>query len=215
MSVYQKVKQAVMLRSRNRKLDDFYSLCPPTASVLDVGVTGNEINNATNLFLKNFRFSDEQYTGLAVQPMEGMRKKHPGKRFVEYPGGVFPFADGEFDWVFSNAVIEHVGNRADQLLFLNEMLRVGKNVFFTTPNKWFPIESHTNVFFRHWFDASFYEWCRRNNRHWTVDNLLLLGAGDLANVLKQSNADHYRVRKNRTLGWPMTFTVVCSREKGS
>ena len=214
MSIYQKVKNSVMYRSRSKKLDHFYSLCDIQSSILDVGVTNDEVNDSTNLFLSNFRLNDSQYTGLAVLPMDDIRKKYPNKKFVEYPGDIFPFSDNEFDWLFSNAVIEHVGNKTDQLLFVNEMLRVGKNVFFTTPNKWFPVESHTNVFFRHWFDDSFYKWCKSNDPHWSVDNLLLFGKEDLNKIMEQSNAENYKIISNRTLGWPMTFTVVCSTESG-
>ena len=212
MSIFQKAKKIAMQRSRSEKLDQFYSLCDRQSTVLDVGVTNNERHDSANLFLRNFRLNDSQYTGLAVQSMDGIRKRYPGKKFVEYPGRDFPFSENEFDWVFSNAVIEHVGNRADQLLFLNEMLRVGRNVFFTTPNKWFPIESHTNVFFRHWFDKGFYEWCKLNEPFWSIDNLLLFGGGELYKMMEKSNAGNFNIQRNRTLGWPMTFSVVCSKE---
>lgn len=212
MSVFGKIKESVMQKSRSEKLEHFYSLCDQNASVLDVGVSDNEHNDSINLFLRNFRLDSSQYTGLAVEPMDGIRKQHPNKRFVEYPGGVFPFADQEFDWVFSNAVIEHVGNPDDQLLFLNEMLRVSKNVFFTTPNKWFPIESHTNVFFRHWFDNHFYQWCETNQPYWNRNNLLLLGKKHLTQIVTQSKAKRYDIQSNCTFGWPMTYTVVCSME---
>ncbi|GJL74293.1 MAG: hypothetical protein NMNS02_03990 [Nitrosomonas sp.] len=203
-----------MQHSRTKKLDHFYSLCDKQSSVLDVGVSSNEHNDSVNLFLRNFRLNACQYTGLAIQPMDNIRKKYSKKNFVEYSGGIFPFSENEFDWVFSNAVIEHVGNKNDQILFVNEMLRVGKNVFFTTPNKWFPIESHTNVFFRHWFDNSFYEWCKLNKPFWSIDNLLLLGKENLNEIMEASNAKKYKIINNRILGWPMTFTVVCSKENG-
>jgi len=119
-----------MYKSRSKKLDQFYSLCDPNSNVLDVGVSNKEQNDQINLFLNEFRLSPNQYTGLAIQSMDNIAKKHPGKRFVQYPGGKFPFHDNEFDWVFSNAVIEHVGSEDDQILFINEMLRVAKNVFF-------------------------------------------------------------------------------------
>lgn len=212
MSIFQKVKQTVMQISRTKKLNHFYSLCDMHSSVLDVGVSNNEHNDSVNYFLKNFRLNHNQYTGLAVQPMDEIKKKYQEKKFIEYSGGIFPFEDNKFDWVFSNAVIEHVGNREDQLLFVNEMLRVGKNVFFTTPNKWFPVESHTNVFFRHWFNEKFYKWCKINQPYWCVDNLLLLGIGELNKIMEESNAKKYIIKKNRALGWPMTFTVVCSTE---
>lgn len=210
MSVFSALKSAVMQKSRAKKLDHFYSLCDPSSTVLDVGVSDYEHNAQVNLFLNQFRLNPTQYTGLAVRPMTDIAKKHPGKRLVEYSGGLFPFKDKEFDWVFSNAVIEHVGYENDQVQFINEMLRVGKNVFFTTPNKYFPVDSHTNTMFRHWFDAYFYEWCKKHEPSWNERNLRLLGFNDLKRLLNKSNAKDYKIQKNRILGWPMTFTIVCT-----
>lgn len=210
MSIYKDFKSLVMHRSRSKKLDHFYSLCEQQSNVLDVGVSKHKSNDHENMFLNTFRFDSNQYTGLAIQPMKEIAEMHPGKRFVEYPGGAFPFRDKEFDWVFSNAVIEHVGVDEEKILFINEMLRVSKNVFFTTPNKYFPIESHTNVIFRHWFTNSFHKWAKKKYPKWREERLLLLGSNDLKKLLVKSNAKNYLIQKNRMLGWPMTLTVVCS-----
>jgi len=59
-------------------------------------------------------------------------------------GRRLPFADKSFDWVFSNAVIEHVGDGADQESFAHEIRRVAScGYFVATPNRYFPIEPHT------------------------------------------------------------------------
>jgi hypothetical protein len=60
-----------------------------------------------------------------------------------------PFEDEEFDFVFSNAVIEHVGDAEAQAVFVHEHARVGRHWMFTTPNRLFPVESHTFTLFRH------------------------------------------------------------------
>lgn len=199
-----------MQRSRFKKLNHFYSVCDPQSNVLDVGVSNNEHNDQVNLFLNNFCFDPSRYTGLTIQPIDKIAKKHPGKKFIQYPGGIFPFKDKEFGWVFSNAVIEHVGKVEDQILFINEMIRVGKNVFFTTPNKYFPVESHTNTIFRQWFNKSFYAWCKQNRPYWSKENLRLLGFNDLEKLIVKSNVNHFSIQKNRMLGWSMTFTIVCT-----
>lgn len=58
-------------------------------------------------------------------------------------GKNLPFGEGSFEWVFSNAVIEHVGAWPAQQQFANEIRRVASRGYFvTTPNKFFPIEPH-------------------------------------------------------------------------
>jgi ubiquinone/menaquinone biosynthesis C-methylase UbiE len=64
-------------------------------------------------------------------------------RIVNADGRFLPFADKSFDWAFSNAVIEHVGNWEDQRQFAAEIRRVvSRGYFVTTPNLYFPIEPH-------------------------------------------------------------------------
>ena len=97
--------------------------------------------------------------------------------WVQADGLALPFQDQEFDLVFSNAVIEHVGNQSNQLQFINEHSRVGKNWMLTTPNRLFPIESHTQILFRH---------MSKNWRHPHVSRLL--SKKDLQSIVPASTS---------------------------
>lgn len=200
-----------MQRSRTAKLDDFYRYVDTECDVLDVGVSNVDHSASENLFMKAFRFPGARYTGLAVDTMDALQRQYPDKRFVVYDGRIFPFADQAFGAVFSNAVIEHVGGHHDQLRFIDEMLRTGRKVYFTTPNKYFPVESHTNVILLHWVSSWFYAWCRRYCGFWDASNLRLLSHGDLQALMKRSSARHFRIRRNRFFGLTMTFSVYCER----
>jgi hypothetical protein len=70
-----------------------------------------------------------------------------------------PYVSKSFDWVFSNAVLEHVGSAARQRQFADEIRRVAKYGYFvTTPNKRFPIEPHSLLPFYQFLSES---WQRR------------------------------------------------------
>ena len=52
------------------------------------------------------------------------------------------FSPHDFDVVFSNSVIEHLGSEEDQERMAREIRRVGPRFFVQTPNRYFPIEPH-------------------------------------------------------------------------
>lgn len=71
-------------------------------------------------------------------------------------GCALPYASRSFDWVFSNAVIEHVGDGDHQANFASEVRRVcRKGYFVTTPNRIFPIGPHTLLPFYQFFSPTF------------------------------------------------------------
>ena len=147
---------AISLRSRRRKLRLLLDELQPTAetSVLDVGADelgfGEGDGCGTLNFLEEMYPWPERITALGLQDGVGFRSRYPHIAYVQGDACALPFADGEFDIVFSNAVIEHVGDRARQRLFVLEALRVGRRVFLTTPNRRFPIEVHTRLPVVHW-----------------------------------------------------------------
>lgn len=76
----------------------------------------------------------------------------PNVEFEVADGCALPYPDESFDWVFSNAVIEHVGDRSKQEMLAREMQRVARvGYFMATPNKHFFLDPHTYFPFYHLF----------------------------------------------------------------
>lgn len=146
----------ISLRSRRQKLRLFLEELGPTSetTVLDVGADELAFGEGDGCRTMNF-FEElypwpERITALGLHEGEGFRARYPGIRYVQGDACALPFADGEFDVVFSNAVIEHVGGRERQRTFVGEALRVGRRAFITTPDRRFPVELHTRLPFVHW-----------------------------------------------------------------
>jgi SAM-dependent methyltransferase len=147
---------AVSLRSRARKLQLFLDELQPTSdtTVLDVGadeLAFGEGDGCTTLNYFEERYPwPERITALGLHDGAGFRARYPQIGYVQGDALALPFADGEFDVVHSNAVIEHVGGRERQRRFVSEALRVGRRAFITTPNRRFPLEVHTLLPLVHW-----------------------------------------------------------------
>jgi SAM-dependent methyltransferase len=183
-----KLVDAVSLRSRRRKLRLFLDELHPTpeTTVLDVGADdvgfgdeGGQSGCGTHNFFEELYPWPARITALGLHPGDGFRRRYPAIPYVQGDACSLPFADGAFDIVFANAVIEHVGGPERQRRLVAEALRVGRRVFVTTPNRWFPLELHTRLPLVHWlpagaagraYDLAGKSWARENH---------LLGSGEL------------------------------------
>ena len=129
--------RTLQTRIRRRRFNFFISLIailPRPLCILDVG--------GTQEFWQSMAFYDEDVKIIAY---------NRAKADISYPGiismagdarDMCDFHDHQFDIVFSNSVIEHVGSYHQQRLMAQEVQRVGKCYCVQTPNRYFPIEPH-------------------------------------------------------------------------
>ena len=183
-----KLADRVSLRSRRRKLELFHETMRPTAdtSVLDLGADDSAFGAPDGCGTLNFFEAlypwPHRITAVGLTPGETFRTRYPAVRYVQADALDLPFADGEFDVVFSNAVIEHVGGRDRQAAFVREALRVARRAFVTTPNRRFPLELHTRLPLVHWLpDGLAHRAYDLFGKPWAKDNHLL-GPHDLARL---------------------------------
>ena len=81
-------------------------------------------------------------------------------KIILYDGQTIPVADGEFDLLVCNSVLEHVPLESRTRLAL-EMKRVARHLFVQTPAYSFPIEPHFIMPFVHWLPRHFGYWLIR------------------------------------------------------
>src|SRR5262245_47591191 len=151
-----RLADVISLRSRERKLQLFLDELRPTpdTTVLDVGADELGFGEGDGCGTLNF-FEErypwpEQITALGLHDGAGFRSRYPQIPYMQGDACALPFDDGSFDVVFSNAVIEHVGDRERQRKLVSEAIRVGRRVFIATPNRRFPVEVHTRLPLDHW-----------------------------------------------------------------
>ena len=145
------------LWNRRRKLALFLETMRPgpETRVVDVGVGDTPFGTepgvaATHNFFEALYPWPDRITAVSDVPLPNFARAFPSIRTVVADGLALPFADDEFDVAFSNAVVEHVGGREEQRRFVAELCRVAPRVFVSTPNRRFPLETHTLVPFVHW-----------------------------------------------------------------
>jgi hypothetical protein len=183
--VLSRVASRVSLRSRERKLRLFLELYRPgpDTTVVDVGVTDAPFGGgSTDNFLEALYPWPDRITAVGHTELARFAAAFPRVRVVRADGRALPFADGEFELGFSNAVVEHVsGGRDGQRRFVAELCRVADRVFVTTPNRWFPLDPHTLLPIVHWLPPGGVR--ERLLRRRGFDDVLdPLGPGELASL---------------------------------
>jgi len=208
----------IALWMRNR----IYSYCAQLIGfnaetlVLDVGVTSDQ--TADSNFFEDLYPFPSSLTAVGLEDASFLEKKYPGLKFVRADALDMPFSDNQFDFCFCSAVVEHVGDRDNQVQLISELLRVGEVVVVTTPSKWFPLEFHTLTPFLHWLPPQIFRlFLRITGRNFFAleKNLNLLGGNELVDIAREALARSGRstqssisLKRMRLLGMTSNLVLV-------
>ena len=182
----------------------------PTETILDVGANVTEYSDTDNYLEKKYPHP-KQITILSQDDVTPLQKRYPQMNVLSGDGRELPFADSEFDIVYSNAVIEHVLGESEQLRFLEELYRVAKRGYITTPNRRFPVEIHTRVPLAHLLlsEKNFHRVLKLVGKGWAGEGYMdLLDKSRLERLIKNAGIQNAQIISNRFCGLAMTFTVT-------
>jgi SAM-dependent methyltransferase len=114
---------------------DLVYLVGRPVNILDVG--------GTHTIWQRIGFTDQADIHITLLNLKPAPSPHWNVESLEGNAcGMPQFHDKQFDIVFSNSVIEHVGDNERVQLMADEIRRVGRNYYIQTPNRYFPIEPH-------------------------------------------------------------------------
>jgi hypothetical protein len=196
--IVRKAVLAYSVRNRHRKADEILSWLDEqdVKDVLFVGTMGDEHignNDMANAGIVERRIADRYNVSMSIN-IEPAVTAYP---FMIADARDMPFEDNYVDFALANAIIEHVGQEPEQRQMVKEMTRVARSWVITTPNKWFPVESHTSAIFLHWLPS----WRSRHDQDFTR----LLSRRDFRALLPPGT-------KVSGSPWSPTFSARYSRE---
>lgn len=142
----------------------FNKLMNPTKEmrILDVGAEINPTGERSLQFIDNYPWKHNvSAINLSSEHISLIKQYYPEVNARVSDACNLPWEDKHFDIVYSNAVIEHLGNFERQKKMATEIMRVGKSWFVTTPNRWYPFEFHLRLPFVTWLPGHSYLWVGR------------------------------------------------------
>jgi len=207
----------VAVRARRRMFDRFLAVTGirPEETRLDVGATSDQTYEGSN-YLEAWYPHKRRITAVGLDDAAFLERLYPGVTFRRIEAGALPFPDGSFDVVHASAVLEHVGSAERQRHFLGELARVARRaVFATTPNRWFPIEVHTQFPLVHWLPKPAFRRLLAGTRHSFFsreENLNLLDRRELLAMARALPGWTASIEPVRLLGWPSNLLLTLLRD---
>lgn len=187
----------------------------PTHRILDIGVTSDQSYSSSNYFEALYPHK-HRIVAAGLQDAAFLEALYPGVKYVQADVLGMPFSDRSFDFVHSSAVLEHVGSMENQARMIRECLRVARRgICLTTPNRWFPIEFHTQLPVVHWLPKPVTRRIFRRLGYGPLaqeENLNLMTAAELRAIAKGIPGWSFRVAAARLWGWRSNLLLFAKRE---
>lgn len=187
---------------RKKRMQLFSSLVSSDNRILDIGGLG------------------QTWVGEGFERVAILNVDLPHDRVMRFPfiladGKQSPFRSDAFDVVYSNSVIEHVGDWQEQKRLAAEIRRVSRYYFVQTPNRWFLIEPHCLAPFIQFIPGSIRSWVgawltpagwlasSHREFHKMMDSVRLLTEGEMRELFPEAT-----IVREKFLGFTKSLIAV-------
>jgi len=197
----------IIMKNRKKMVDiiNKYYEDDDLNDALDIGTTNDMKYSHSNYLIKNLKnikvfksISDQKInsTFFFIKSLnKSILEKFSYEEINQYSS----------DLVLSNATIEHVGSSTNQLQMISNIIKLTKkNFVLITPNRYHPIDFHTQIPLIHWLPKKIHRKILSLiglKFYSKEENLNLLSTTDLINLLNNFDTIQYKVCYLNFLGF--------------
>ena len=202
-----------LLKARLKIFDKMVVSISEQDTILDVGTTPVKLKHE-NFFLNHYKFKDK-ISCLSNQNLDTLKEIYPDLNTILGDGRDIKLPDNSFDITISNATLEHVGSFEQQTTFMKEMYRVcKKRSIIVTPNRYYPIDTHTMLPLLHWLPKSLHRKILKFFNYEFLShekNLNLLSEKDLLTICKNLNFKKFEITKIKYFGFNSNLILIIEK----
>ena len=202
-----------LLKARKKIFDKIIDQILDGDSILDVGTTPVKLKHE-NFFLNHYHLI-ENITCLSNQNLDKLKELYPNLKTILADGRDTKLLENSFDISISNATLEHVGNFEEQIIFVKEMYRISKKkIIVVTPNRFYPIDTHTMLPLIHWLPKKFHRKILKMLKYDFLaleKNLNLLSEKDLIEICNRLEIKNFKINKVKYFGFNSNLILFINK----
>ena len=202
-----------LLKARKKIFDKIIDQILDGESILDVGTTPVKLKHE-NFFLNHYHLK-ENITCLSNQNLDKLKELYPNLKTILADGRDTKLLENSFDISISNATLEHVGSFEEQIIFVKEMYRISKKkIIVVTPNRFYPIDTHTMLPLIHWLPKKFHRKILKMLKYDFLaleKNLNLLSEKDLIEICNRLEIKNFKINKVKYFGFNSNLILIINK----
>ena len=177
---------------------------------LDIGTTNDIEYDHSNYLIKNLK-NIKVFKSISDQTINSSFFAKSLTKSIIDEFSITEIDEYKSDLVLSSATIEHVGNSNNQLKMISNIIKLTKkNFVIITPNRYHPIDFHTQIPLIHWLPKTIHRKILSLiglKFYAQEENLNLLSKNDLVKFLNNFSNIEYDIRYINLLGFKSNFLI--------